>query len=266
MSLIEKRDALIKQWLNDAAKEIKKALKTELSVETKSRRNDLVTNMDRQIEKTFVELIKENFPEDKIISEEGYGDNLDTIDMEKDTVWFLDPIDGTLNFVLQKENFVTMLAVYEKGIGQQSYIYDIQHDELYWAIRGEGVHCNGQLLPKLENIPLEEGLFASNSMYLSDEQVALNTEITKRSMGVRTIGSAGLESAEISKGSTVVYVSYGLQPWDVAPGLMMVEENGGVVTTFDGGEINLLQSNATIMGTPAANEQVRQMLTVTRKK
>lgn len=260
MSVIEKRDTLIKEWLEKAAIDIEEALEQELDIETKTSRTDLVTNMDRQIEERFVKQIKKYFPEDKIVSEEGFGDDIDSIDWDADTVWFLDPIDGTLNFVLQKENFAIMLAVYEKGIGQQAYIYDVKKEHLYWAIKGKGVYCNDQLLPKIKNIPLKDGLFASNSMYLSEEQVVINAEITKRSMGVRTIGSAGIEATEIVKGSTVAYVSFGLKPWDIAPGLMMIEENGGILTTFQGEPINLLQTNPTIMGTPAANEEIRQLL------
>ncbi len=260
MSLIEKRDTLIKEWLKAAAEDIEQALEEDLDIETKTSRTDLVTNMDRQIEERMVEQIKKHFPKDKIISEEGFGDDIRTIDIQEETVWFLDPIDGTLNFVLQQENFAVMLAVYEKGIGQQAYIYDVKKEKLYWAIKDQGVYCNDQLLPKIKNLPLEEGLFASNSMYLSDEQVALNAEITKRAMGVRTIGSAGIEATEVTKGSTVAYVSYGLKPWDVAPGLMMIQENGGVVTTFEGEAINLLQSNPTIMGTPAANEEIQKLI------
>lgn len=260
MSLVKKRDVLIKGWLQEAAKDIHEALKNDLEVKTKSSRNDLVTAMDRKIERDFVEKIKAHFPNDQIVSEEGYGDKLEEINMADNTVWFLDPIDGTLNFVLQKENFVVMLAVYEKNKGQQSYIYDVMKDKLYWAIKGNGVYCNDQLLPKIEDVPLEDGLFASNSMYLSDKQVKLNTEITKRAMAVRTLGSAGIESCEVVKGSTVAYVSYGLKPWDIAPGLMMIEENGGKVTRFDGSKINIMESKPSIMGTPTAIEDIKEII------
>jgi len=259
MSLAEKRDALIKNWLNQAANKILESLTTDLNVEIKTNRTDLVTDMDRQIEQDLIKQIKKHFPNDKIISEEGFGDAIETINMEEDTVWFLDPIDGTLNFVLQEENFAVMLAVYEKGIGQQAYVYDVIQGRLYWAIKGEGVHCNDQLLPEMKNTSLNNGLFASNSMYLSDEQVIFNTEITKQAMGVRTIGSAGIETTEITKGSTVAYVSYGLKPWDLAPGLMMVEENGGTVSHLDGTPIDLLDAKPTIMGTPAAVDEIIKM-------
>lgn len=260
MVLIEQRDGLIKKWLKEAASDIKEALKNELEVEVKSKKNDLVTQMDRGIEKDFVEKIRKHFPNDLIVSEEGFGDEVDLDDFHNKTVWFLDPIDGTLNFVLQKENYAVMLAIYEEGVGQQSYVYDVEQNKLYWAIKDKGVYCNDQLLPKMKDIRLEDGLFASNSMFLSDHQVTCNTEITKRAMGVRTIGSAGLESAELVKGSTVAYVSYGLKPWDIAPGLMMIQENGGVVTNFEGDPVNPLSGQPTIMGTPSAQKAITKLL------
>lgn len=256
----KKRDELIKGWLQEAAEDIHHALEGDLQVETKSRDNDLVTYMDRRIEEQLVLRIKKHFPTDKVVSEEGFGDSIESIDLENDTVWFLDPIDGTLNFVLQHENFAVMLAVYEKGVGQQAYIYDVMKDDLYWSIKGQGVYKNDQKLPKMEDSPLADGLFASNSMFLSEKQVKLNAEITKHAMGVRTIGSAGIEATELVKGSTIAYVSYGLKPWDIAPGAMMVEENGGVITYFDGSPINLFNTAPTIMGTPMAHKEILELL------
>lgn len=260
MSLVEQRDAFIKEWLQEAAHEIRHSLDTDLTVETKSSRSDFVTNMDRDIEKNLVSKIKEYFPNDKIISEEGFGDDIDTIEMDEDTVWFLDPIDGTMNFVLQSENYAVMLAVFEKGVGIQSYVYDVSRDKLYWTIKGSGVYCNDQLLPKMENIALKDGLFAANTKFLSDKQVSINVEILKRSMGIRTNGSAGLEAVELVKGNTVLYITYGLNAWDIAPGLVMVEENGGEVIGFDGKPVDLLAKAPTIMGTPAAIAEVKALL------
>lgn len=260
MSLIEQRDVLIKKWLHEAADELQKSVEADITIDTKSSRTDFVTNMDREIEKKLVAKIKEHFPHDKVISEEGYGDDVKQVALEKDTVWFLDPIDGTMNFVLQNENYAIMLAVYEKGIALQSYIYDVNNDRLYWAIKDKGVYCNDQLLPRMKNISLKDGLFASNTKFLSDKQIKLNTDILKRSMGIRTNGSAGLEAVELVKGNTVAYITYGLSPWDIAPGLMMVEENGGMVIRFDGQPVNLLEKGPTIMGTPAAIAEIRELL------
>lgn len=260
MTIIDKRDRLIKQWLKEAAAEIKQSLTLDLKVKTKTSYNDLVTHMDQQIEKKLVEQIKSHFPDDKIVSEEGYGDEFSAINPAEDTVWYLDPIDGTLNFVLQKERFAIMIAVYEKGIGKQAYILDVMTDKLYWSIKNQGVYRNNQLLPKINNIPLSEGLFASNSMFISDEQVRLNTEITKLAMGVRTIGSAGMEIIELLEGNTVVYLSYGLKAWDLAAGYMMIQENGGCVKRLDDSKVDFYEPRPTLMGTDLAITEIRKIL------
>lgn len=259
MAIVEERDQLIKEWLKLAAEDINESLKSDLKVETKSARNDLVTQMDQKIEKDLVSKIQEYFPDDKIVSEEGFGDSLEDIEIEEDTVWYLDPIDGTLNFVLQNENFGIMIAIYEKDIGQQAYILDVIKDELFWALKDQGVYRNDELLPKMNNIPLTDGLFASNSMFISNKQVQLNTEITKSAMGVRTTGSAAMEVSELLKGNTVAYLSYGLKAWDIAAGYMMIQESGGLVERLDSSDINFFEPAPVIMGTVQATKDIKDI-------
>lgn len=259
MSLVKERDILIKEWLKVAEEMIHESTNSELQIETKSNRSDFVTNMDRSIEEILVQKIRAEYPNDKIISEEGFGDDPAEINMLKETVWFLDPIDGTMNFVKQDENYCVMLAVYEKNVGIQSYILDVKKEKLYWAIKGKGVYCNDQLLPKIENESLQDGLFASNTKFLSDDQIDFNTEILKESLGVRNIGSAGLEAVEIAKGNTVFYITYGLNAWDIAPGIMMIEESGGTIKRLDEKPINILEKSLLLMGTQAAVEDVLQI-------
>lgn len=260
MTIINKRDQLIRKWIKKAAKEIKESLKYDLKVQTKSAKNDLVTNMDKKIEKELTRKIKEHFPKDKIISEEGFGDNLEAINRKEDTVWYLDPIDGTSNFVLQNENFAIMIAVYKENIGQQAYIYNVMTDDLYWSLKGKGVWKNKEPLAKMDNLSLSDGLFASNSMFISDQQVKLNAKITKQAMGVRTIGSAALETTELVKGNTVAYLSYGLKAWDIAAGYLMIHESGGSVRRLDDSEIDFLNPAPLIMGTVQATKDIQNIL------
>ena len=260
MVLIEDRDNLIKKWLKEAENMINESVNNELEIETKSDRSDLVTNMDRSIEEMLVGKIRSEYPNDKIVSEEGFGDDPDKIDMSEDTVWFLDPIDGTINFVVQDENYCVMLAVYEKNVGMQAYVFDVSRNKLYWAIKGKGVYCNDELLPKIKNARLQDGLFASNTKFLSNEIIGLNAEILKGTLGIRNIGSAGLEAAELAKGNTAIYITYGLNAWDIAPGIMMVQESGGTVKRFDEKPINPLEKSALLMGTHAAVEEALQII------
>src|SRR5690554_6778389 len=129
------RDQNIKKWIKEISKVVLNNNNDEMEIEQKTKPNDLVTNMDKWVEKELVKKIRTAYPADRIVGEEGYGDTIDDL---TGTVWFIDPIDGTLNFVLQNENFAMMLAVYENGMPVQSYVYDIVQDRLYSAIKDSG--------------------------------------------------------------------------------------------------------------------------------
>ncbi|MER2064304.1 MAG: inositol monophosphatase family protein, partial [Alkalibacterium sp.] len=114
------RDKTIKKWIDEISRNIIQQEDAQLEIEQKTSANDLVTNMDKWVEEELVKKIRTTYPEDRILGEEGFGDNINDLD---GTVWFLDPIDGTLNFILQNENYAMMLAVYEEGVPVQSYVY-----------------------------------------------------------------------------------------------------------------------------------------------
>ncbi|GAA0366269.1 inositol monophosphatase family protein [Alkalibacterium iburiense] len=252
MDKINKRHKLVTTWIKEAAEFILDN-KDNIDVEEKTSINDLVTNMDKGIEKELVKKIRETYPEDRIVSEEGYGDDVEELD---GTVWFLDPIDGTLNFVTQRENYAVMIGIFEDGIGQQAYVYDVVQDKLYSAIKGRGVSCNEQTLEVPKDRSLNEGVIGVSSVLLVENKFPFVREIGKASLGTRVIGSAGLESVEMVKGNTVAYIAANLKPWDVAPGLMFMEELGMKATRFDNSPINLLENNDTVLGTEAAHRQI----------
>ena len=253
MADIQERDKLIKEWIAETAEKIEAAKSERLNVEEKSARNDLVTNMDKQIEKALTDKIRTQFPNDRICGEEGFGDELEDLD---GTVWFIDPIDGTLNFVLQQENFAVMIGVYENGIGQQGYIYDVTQKRLYHAVKGQGVYCNEEPVEKPENKSLTEGLLATNSQLMTKDQFSEYRKLADQSMGVRMLGSAGLEVIELAKGNVIGYIASKLSPWDIAPGKVILEEFGFKIRQFDGTEVNLLNRNKTIFATPRAYDEI----------
>src|SRR5699024_2116110 len=119
-----------KEWILEAGQIIKEKINEPLNVDTKSDPNDLVTKMDKNIEKFFVKNIKREFPNHLLFSEEGYGDEISSLD---GIVWIIDPIDGTMNFVHQKRNFAISIGIYQDGIGQIGLIYDVMADDLYSA-------------------------------------------------------------------------------------------------------------------------------------
>ncbi|OJF92950.1 inositol monophosphatase family protein [Alkalibacterium sp. 20] len=251
------RDKIIKEWINEIGRVVLANIDSQLEIEQKTTPNDLVTNMDKWIEKELVKNIRTVFPSDRILGEEGFGDSIEDM---KGTVWFVDPIDGTLNFILQNENFALMLAVYEDGIAVQSYIYVVTLDRLYSAIKGEGVSCDGQQLPEPRDSALNEGMLATNSSIMIEEKYDHIRKIAKASLGLRLIGSAGLESVEVAKGSIVAYIATNLKPWDVAPGLLFMEELGLKATQFNNEPLNLLENNNIIFATKKAHQEIIKLL------
>src|SRR5699024_9093045 len=137
-----------KQWVLEAGALIRDKIDTPMTINTKSNPKDLVTTMDKETERFFVQRIKEQFPDHLLLTEEGYGDDIVSMD---GTVWIIDPIDGTMNFVHQKSNFAISVAIYHNGIGQIGLIYNVMDDILYSARKNSGAFKNDTKLAKLKN-------------------------------------------------------------------------------------------------------------------
>ena len=256
MNQVEKRNQLITEWVLEAGEKIKSSFKETIQVEQKSNRNDLVTEMDKKTEQLLIENIRQHFPGERILAEE--SNNKDIEDLSG-VVWIIDPIDGTLNFVKQQNDFAIMVAVYEDGIGQMSYIYDVMKGELYVAIKDRGVNCNGQALGKVLDVELDNGLVAISSVLLSGDNSSVR-KVGQRSNGVRMIGSAGLETIYASTGRIVAYIAASLAPWDIAAGKLIAEELGLVYTQHNGEKVDLLRKNPVIVATPTAHQTIIEML------
>lgn len=244
-------------WIKEAADHIRSEINEQLSVKVKTTPNDLVTNLDYETEKFIVNKIHETFPNHKIVSEEGFGD--DVKDMS-DSIWFIDPIDGTLNFVKQKENFCIMLAYYEEGVGKLGYIYDVMKDDFYHVMRGEGAYCNDELLEPISERGLNEGLTALNSKLISQEQSAAVKSIISDTLGLRLYGSAGIEAMEVISSRTVAYVASNLMPWDFAAPNVFVHEMDARITDFENQPVNLLKPGKIIIANKKAHQEIINIL------
>lgn len=253
MNNIDEIHQTVTGWIREAADHIRSEINEQLSVKVKTTPNDLVTNLDFETEKFIVSKIHTTFPTHKIVSEEGFGD--DVTDMS-DSIWFIDPIDGTLNFVKQKENFCIMLAYYEDGIGKLGYIYDVMKDKFYHVIRGEGAYCNNkQIKPILEH-GLSEGLTALNSKLVSQHQNNAIKNILSNTLGLRLYGAAGIEAMEVISSRTVAYVASNLKPWDFAAANIFAEEMNAKLTDFNNQPIDLLKPCKIIIANQKAHEEI----------
>lgn len=242
-------------WLLEAGAQIKTSLHGNLQIDQKAGRTDLVTDIDRATQRFLAEKIAAFDPTAHILGEEN---GQDTTDIRRGRVFVIDPIDGTLNFVYEKENFCIMLAIYEEGSGRFGFIYDVMKQELYWGGRGIGVYCNEDPIVPPADRSLSEGLIGMNShMYAHNLHETL--KIGETSMGTRMLGCAGLEMIDMICGRHIGYISR-LAPWDYAAGIVLLEELGLKFSRIDGNELSFSGREAFVGGLPTAYAQMRQMI------
>lgn len=255
-----------KTWVLEAGELIRQKMDDPLVIDTKANANDLVTTIDRDTEAFLATNIKHTFPDHFILSEEGFGDNLSTLD---GVVWIIDPIDGTINFVNQKRNFAISVGIFVDGVGEMGIVYDVMAGNLYTAKRGEGAFKNDQKLsPLKEELNLGESILGLNHNWLCENPVVDEIEIqqlVKRVRGTRAYGSAALKLAFLAEGIIDSYITMNLAPWDIAGGMVLVSEVGGVTTNIDGNTVNMLGTDSTISCHPAILEDLLEVMKKGRK-
>ncbi|UTH14542.1 inositol monophosphatase family protein [Macrococcus equipercicus] len=240
------------QIIYEAGQNIKNKLALELTIETKSNPNDLVTNMDKETEQLLVERINQAYPDHHIIGEEGHGKEVDTLD---GVVWIIDPIDGTLNFVHQQQNFAISIGIFKDGEKYAGLVYDVMNDNLYHAIAGEGAYLNDMKLGALADTTLKRSIISLNPNWLTKDWIKdVYTPIVKDARSARSYGSAALDFVFVAVGIVDSYMTLRLHPWDFAGGMIIAEETGAVVSNQMGETLHPLQSNSIIV----ANQQLHR--------
>lgn len=255
MTQMTERMIQVKGWVEEAANFIKKELLNQITVEEKSNRHDLVTNVDKATEEFLVNKIATYYPDDLIIGEEGTGHQIKSLDGR---VWIIDPIDGTMNFVKQQENFCIMIGIFENSKPVLGFIYDVMKDEFVYGGAETGVFRNGKPLAPPANAALRGGLVGVNaSMFTKD---TLHTrKIAGRAIGIRMLGCAGLDFLNVLTGREVAYIS-NLAPWDFAAGVALAEPLGLVCRKMPNETYDVLgQRQYFIVATPAVFEEVETL-------
>jgi myo-inositol-1(or 4)-monophosphatase len=254
MITIEKH---MKTWTLEAAQLLKDSFQSTLTITYKSHIADLVTDMDKSIEKFFINKIQQTFPDHKVLGEEGFGDEIKG--NSNGVIWIIDPIDGTTNFIHQQANFAISIGVYEDGIGKLGLIYDVEGSNLYFAKDGEGAYLNDKKLPKLEEVTLSESVVGVNATWAGPNR-RINHEhvqqIIRKSRGTRSYGSAAIELAYVASGRLDAYMTLRLSPWDFAAGLILLNEVGGIVSRTDGEPVQLLEQNSILAAKPGLHKEI----------
>lgn len=245
---------LVRTWLEEAGATVRSKLRDQVEVTEKSSRTDLVTNIDKENQAFLVECIQQHFPEDQIQAEENGFDQLTN---QSGRAWIIDPIDGTLNFVLERENFCMMMALYEAGQGRLGFIYDVINEKLYWGGPELGLFCNDEPLPTPVNKDLSEGLLGINA-FMYAHNIHHAQEIGEASMGVRVSGCAGLEFIAILRGKHIGYLS-NLSPWDYAAGNVLLDTIGFTYRSLSHEKLQFEGREYYVGGTPSAMQTMQTM-------
>lgn len=227
-----------------------------LHVESKGRQ-DFVTAVDREAEAAIIATLQDAYPDDAILAEESGQHG------SADRQWIVDPLDGTTNFLHGFPQFAVSIALSEKGVLRHAVIYDPTRDELFTASRGQGAQLNNRRirvssLGRLERALIGTG-FPSRNRSLIDGYVASFRSLLGTCSGIRRGGAAAIDLAYVACGRLDCFWEFGLQPWDIAAGVLLIQEAGGVVCTPEGGD-DYLDSGNIVTGNPKLCESLRRVV------
>ena len=208
---------------------------------TKSQ-NSLVSYVDQTAERMLVEGLREVLPGSTFLTEE------ETVNQERGAYqWIIDPLDGTTNFLHGLPHFAVSVALRHHRDLVVGVVYDVTKREVFTAYRGGGAWLNGQKIGVSSNDRLSDALIATGFPYYDYSRVKQFHQTLERFMrearGVRRFGAAALDLAWVACGRYDFFFEYSLHAWDMAAGILLVEEAGGKVTDYVGGNDSLVRGD-----------------------
>lgn len=222
----------------------------QLQIENKDK-NDFVSEIDRAAEDTIIGILKKAYPDHSFIGEES-GKTEGTSSVYE---WIIDPLDGTTNFLYGIPHYAVSIALKKNGKLDQGVVYDPMRDDLFHASRGGGAFLNNRRIRVSKRLSLENALLATGIPYRPDQSEIVDVyQTTMKALmlntaGVRRAGSASLDLAYVAAGRYDGFWEFGLQEWDIAAGVLLVQEAGGLVGDMQGGE-NHMKSGDIVAANP----------------
>jgi myo-inositol-1(or 4)-monophosphatase len=195
--------------------------------------NDFVSEVDRRAEQEIIQTIHKAYPYHAILAEESGRHE------GNDSTWIIDPLDGTTNFLHGFPQFAVSIALQHQDRLEVAAVYDPLRDELFTAVRGSGAQLNGRRLRVSKAKGLDGALIGTGFPFKDkthiDAYLGMFKTLLPRTAGLRRAGSAALDLAYVSAGRLDGFWEIGLKPWDMAAGILLIQEAGGIVGDFRGG-------------------------------
>ncbi len=218
--------------------------------------NDFVTRADRESEEAVVAALRGRFPDHRILTEEA-----GVLDGGDEHEWVVDPLDGTTNFLQGLPVFCVSVACRRRGELLAGAVYEPLADRMFAALRGAGATLDGRPIRVSERSGLADAFLATGYPFRAhaalDLYLAAFREIFMEVRAIRRCGAAALDLAHTAAGVYDGFFEFRLSPWDLAAGVLLVREAGGLVSDLDGGE-RFLESGNVVAGGPGLQPELRR--------
>ena len=210
--------------------------------------NDYVSEADLAAERAIIDCIHKHYPDHAILAEES------GVTGESDTVWVIDPLDGTTNFLHGFPVFAVSIGVQVKGRVEHGVVYDPMRQELFTASRGQGAYLDDHRIRVSGRTSLERALIGTGFPFRqADAEVepymAMLAKVLRNTSGIRRPGAAALDLAYVAAGRLDAFWETGLKPWDLSAGTLLIREAGGIVSGLDGRE-TFFEAGHVLAGSP----------------
>ena len=209
--------------------------------------NDFVSEVDREAEQAIIATLRDAYPGHAILAEESGASG------KSDFVWIIDPLDGTTNFLHGFPQYAVSIALEHRGIVTQAVIYDPARNDLFTASRGRGAYLNETRIRVSKRLQLKSSLVATGFPFKElahlDAYMGILRDMMKGTAGVRRAGSATLDLAYVAASRLDGFWEFGLAPWDMAAGSLLITEAGGLIGDLEGNE-GWMESGNIVGGNP----------------
>jgi len=224
---------------------------------------DLVTEADLAAQQAVEDIIADAFPDHLFVGEESAGDDLDADINADQCVWIVDPLDGTTNFAHEVPHYACSVAVAQRGVVLAATVFNPVTNECFTAGKGRGACLNGDPIRASAVEDLGGALVAvSFPPRVGADSAAVKDllRVFEVAQAIRRTGSAALNLCYVACGRYDAYWATETKPWDVAAGVLLVQEAGGIVTALNGADFRLDEPRPAATGTAVLNRQLVRIL------
>jgi myo-inositol-1(or 4)-monophosphatase len=229
--------------------------------------NDFVSEVDRNAESIIINTLKKAYPDHAFLGEEtGYTEG--TAEYE----WIIDPLDGTTNFLYSIPHYSVSIALKRRGKLYQAVIYDPIKDDLFTASKGQGATLNNRRIRVKNRRDMHGALLTTGVPYRPDQQhlvdpyLASLKALIPDTAGIRRPGSAALDLAYVAAGRYDGFWEFTLHEWDIAAGVLMVQEAGGMVSDLKGGNDHMKTGDIVAASPKVFKEMIKRLYPIVNKQ